>query len=79
MSATARRLRWRTTALIAVLLFGACGDDSPDEDAPSPATDDGGPVGAGDGTTLVNPDVALSNVPNQPESPLAPGVGAPGT
>jgi len=72
MSATARRLRWGATALIAMLLFAGCSDDSPDEDAPSPATDDGGPVGAGDGTTLVDPDVALSNVPNQPESPLDP-------
>ena len=72
MSATARRLRRRTTALIALLLFAGCSDDSTDEDPPSPATDNGDPAGAGDGTTLVDPDVALSNVPNQPESPLDP-------
>ena len=43
-SATAHRLRWLTTALIAVLAFGGCSDDSPSQDAPSPATGDGGQV-----------------------------------
>jgi hypothetical protein len=73
VSTTARRRRWRTTALTAVLLFGGCSDDSPSEDAPSPATGDGGQVGAGGATTLVDPAVPLSNVPNEPESPLDPG------
>jgi hypothetical protein len=73
MSATARRLRWWTIALTAVLLIGACSDDTPSEDAPSPATGDGGVgVGAGD-ATLVDPVVPLSNVPNEPQSPLDPG------
>ena len=58
-------------AVLTIMVLSACGDDLPSEDAPSPAGDDGGSDGGSDGT-LEDPDVALSNVPNEPEAPLDP-------
>jgi hypothetical protein len=59
----------------AITLLGACSDDtnSPPDD-PAGGEVDADPAGVtGGGSTIVDPDVPISNVANQPESPLDPG------
>jgi hypothetical protein len=59
-------------------LLGACSDDS-STDNPGDGEVDDGPEGVtGGGSTIVDADVPISNLANEPESPLDPGA-APAT
>jgi hypothetical protein len=76
MTALIRRIVIGSTAVTcAIALFGACSDDanSPSE-SPAGGEVEDNPEGVTDvGSTVVDPDVPVSNLANQPESPLDPG------
>jgi hypothetical protein len=65
-------------AVIAVASLGACSgdDDSPSNDPAGGGVEDGPEGPTGGGSTLVDPDVPISNLPNEPESRLDPGAPA---
>jgi hypothetical protein len=62
---------WPLAALgVVIMSFGACGDDTTNDDGPGPTSGGGQSDAVGD--SLADPDVALSNVPNEAEAPLDP-------
>ena len=66
---------WIIAVVVAVSISGCGDDDSPDDDSPPPAGTGALDTPEGvtdDAATVVDPDVAASNVSNQAEAPLDP-------
>ena len=65
---------WLAVATVAVAILGACTDDdnAPSDDPGGGEIEDSPEGVTGGGSTIVDPDVPVSNVSNEQEAPLDP-------